>query len=273
MQREYSQLRQYITLFRIRFIAGLQYRVAAVAGIMTQFAWGGMTVLLYRAFYQADPSAFPQSFESMCSYIWIQQAFLAIFMVWGMDPEPFNLIKSGDIAYELCRPVSIYWMWFVKSAAIRLAKAVLRCMPLLIFALLLPHPYRLILPDAGRLLLFAGSVLLALVNIVAFTMLIYISTFYTLDSTGLRSLLSTLAEFLSGGLIPLPFFPDSLQRILALLPFAGMENTPLQLYNGTLTGSQAVFAIGMQMLWATVMIGTGVVWMRRALKNVVAQGG
>lgn len=268
-----SALGQYLTLFRIRFIAGLQYRAAALAGIMTQFAWGGMTVLLYRAFYLADPAVFPQSFEAMCSYIWIQQAFLAIFMVWGMDAEPFELIKSGNIAYELCRPVSIYWMWFVKSTATRLAKAVLRCMPILIFALLLPQPYRLILPDAGRLALFIVSMLLALVNIVAFTLLIYISTFYTLDSTGLRSLLSTIAEFLSGGLIPLPFFPDSFQRILSLLPFSGMENTPLQLYNGTMAGTEAVFGIGMQILWAGIMTGTGTVWMHSALKNVVAQGG
>ena len=56
-----NALGQYLTLFRIRFIAGLQYRAAALAGIMTQFAWGGMTVLLYRAFYQSDPAAFPQS--------------------------------------------------------------------------------------------------------------------------------------------------------------------------------------------------------------------
>ncbi len=268
-----NALGQYLTLFRIRFIAGLQYRAAALAGIMTQFAWGGMTVLLYRAFYQGDPAAFPQSFEAMCSYIWIQQAFLAIFMVWGLDPEPFELIKSGNIAYELCRPVNIYWMWFVKSTATRLARAVLRCMPILIFALLLPRPYRLVLPDGGRLALFIISLLLALINIVAFTMLLYISTFYTLDSTGLRSLMSTLAEFLSGGLIPLPFFPDSFQRVLSLLPFSGMENTPLQLYNGTMTGADAVFGIGMQVFWAAAMIGTGTVWMRSALKNIVAQGG
>ncbi|AGI39710.1 hypothetical protein Clst_1656 [Thermoclostridium stercorarium subsp. stercorarium DSM 8532] len=35
-------MKKYISFFRIRFINGLQYRSAAYAGIMTQFAWGSM---------------------------------------------------------------------------------------------------------------------------------------------------------------------------------------------------------------------------------------
>ena len=56
---------------------GLQYRAAAAAGVITQFTWGFMELLVFRAFYQADASAFPMSFEAVVSYIWLQQAFLA----------------------------------------------------------------------------------------------------------------------------------------------------------------------------------------------------
>ena len=44
-------MKQYLTFFKMRFIAGLQYRVAALAGMSTQIVWGFMEVLLYRAFY------------------------------------------------------------------------------------------------------------------------------------------------------------------------------------------------------------------------------
>ena len=43
-------MRKYISVLRIKFLNGLQYRSAALAGMATQFAWGGMLVLLYRAF-------------------------------------------------------------------------------------------------------------------------------------------------------------------------------------------------------------------------------
>lgn len=39
-------MKKYLSFFRIRFLCGLQYRAAALAGVVTQFAWGGMNVLL-----------------------------------------------------------------------------------------------------------------------------------------------------------------------------------------------------------------------------------
>ena len=76
---------------------------------------------MYRAFYRADAAAFPMSFEATASYIWLQQAFLAVFAAWMLESEIFDAIKNGGLAYELCRPIRIYNMWFARSAANRLS--------------------------------------------------------------------------------------------------------------------------------------------------------
>ncbi|MDR2559396.1 MAG: ABC transporter permease, partial [Oscillospiraceae bacterium] len=76
-------MKTYLSLFRIRFINGLQYRAAALAGLSTQFAWGFMEILAFSAFFRANPAAFPMEFSHLVSYIWIQQAFLALLMPWG----------------------------------------------------------------------------------------------------------------------------------------------------------------------------------------------
>ena len=120
-------MKKYLSFFRMRFLMGLQYRAAAAAGVITQFTWGFMELLVFRAFYQADASAFPMSFEAVVSYIWLQQAFLALFMAWMMEPEIFSSIMDGNIAYEMCRPVHIYSMWFARSVANRVSKALLSC--------------------------------------------------------------------------------------------------------------------------------------------------
>ena len=133
-------MRQYLSFFRIRFLAGLQYRAAAWAGVATQFAWGGMNILMFWAFYRTDPASFPMTMSQLSSYIWLQQAFLAMFMTWFYDNDIFDAISSGSIAYELCRPCDLYTMWFVKNMAIRLSRVVLRCVPLLLFAAVLPDP-------------------------------------------------------------------------------------------------------------------------------------
>ena len=78
-------MKKYISLFRIRFLMGIQYRAAALAGIATQFMWGFMLIMIYRAFYQTDAAAFPMTMQATVSYIWMQQAFLAMFMPWLTD--------------------------------------------------------------------------------------------------------------------------------------------------------------------------------------------
>ena len=75
-------MKKYLSFFRIRFIAGLQYRTAAWAGMATQFAWGGMTILMVWAFYHNGENRFPMAFPVLYSYIRKQPAFLAMFMAW-----------------------------------------------------------------------------------------------------------------------------------------------------------------------------------------------
>ena len=74
-------MRAYRAVFRLRFINAMQYRAAALAGMATQFAWGFMEIFAYAAFYRSNPAAFPMAFSQTVSYIWMQQAFLALFMM------------------------------------------------------------------------------------------------------------------------------------------------------------------------------------------------
>lgn len=172
--------KKYWSFFRIRFIHGLQYRAAALSGIVTQFIWGTMELLLFRAFYEAAPESFPMEFQALSTYIWLQQAFLALYMTWFWEAELFQSITTGNVAYELCRPVRLYHMWFTRSLAVRLSKAVLRCMPILLFAWLLPAPYGLALPGNIHTWFFTLlSMTLGLLFVVAFGMVVYMSVFFT----------------------------------------------------------------------------------------------
>lgn len=267
-------MKKYLSFFRLRFVMGLQYRAAALAGIVTQFFWGFMLILMFQAFYRADASAFPMSFEANASYIWLQQAFLALFAAWMMEQEIFDSIVNGNMAYELCRPVDIYSMWFSRSAANRIAKAVLRCVPILAAAVCLPSPYGLQAPAGGwNFFLFLVTMLLGFGVTVSLGMLIYVLSFFTISPQGLRLLFSSLAEFLAGALIPLPFFPDNVRKILELLPFASMQNLPLRIYSGSISAVQMERAIVLQIFWLAAITAFGKFLCRQAEKRVTVQGG
>lgn len=267
-------MRGYFALFRLRFTNSLQYRAAALAGMATQFAWGFMEILAFSAFYKANPAAFPMEFSHTVTYIWLQQAFLALFMVWFYENEIFEAITSGSIAYELVRPMDLYNKWFCGSVANRLAKAVLRCMPILVVAFLVPAPLRMSLPASGtQFVLFLVSTVLSLGVVVAFNMLVYISTFYTLSPVGVRIIAAMLADFLAGSIIPLPFFPGRFRTFAELLPFAAMQNMPLRIYSGNIQGLAAMKGIFLQVFWFGALFILGRLLLKHALNKVVVQGG
>jgi ABC-2 type transport system permease protein len=272
--RRSSRYRKYLSFFRMRFIAGLQYRAAAAAGILTQFVWGVMEILMFKAFYKVNPEAFPMTFKALSSYIWMQQAFLALFMTWFLENEIFQTITEGGIAYELCRPVSLYDMWFVRSMANRLSKAILRCMPILIFAALLPSPYGMRLPmNLKSGVWFLITALLGFLVVVAFCMLVYISTFFTYSPQGVRIVAVSLVEFFAGSVIPIPFLPNGIRQAVELLPFASMQNVPLRIYSGDIAGTEVYLRTGLQLFWLFALVWLGKRITGMALKRVVVQGG
>jgi len=265
-------MKQYRSLFRIRFINGLQYRAAALAGLSTQFAWGFMELLAFSAFYRANPAAFPMEFSHLVSYIWIQQAFLALLAPWGGTGDGAEAIISGNIAYELARPMDIYSRWFVETIANRIARAALRCVPVLLVASLLPRPFRMTLPPSlFQLSLFFPSLVLGMCVVSAYCILDHITIFYTMSRYNVIFIVA--AEFFSGAHIPIPFFPEPFRKIAELLPFAAMQNMPLRIYSGDIAGLDALRGIALQLFWLAALLLSGKLLMRHSLKRVVAQGG
>ena len=267
-------MKKYLSFFQLRFSMGLQYRTAAWAAVSTQFVWGCMEIMMFHAFYRANPVAFPMTLSAIASYVWFQQAFLALFAPWMLENEIFDGIMNGNIVYELCRPVALYPMWFSRSVALRLSRASLRCMPILIFATIIPEPYGLTWPASpAALAWFLLSLALSVLVVVAFGTIIYGLTFYTISPKGVKLFLTSLMEFFTGSIVPLPFLPAKLAAALELLPFAAMQNVPLRVYSGDLSGQQLITAVSLQVFWLIVLVTIGWLLCHYAQRHVTVQGG
>lgn len=267
-------MKKYLSLFRIRLLNGLQYRAVLLSGMAARFVWAFMEILAYEALYRSGHADFSMSFSQMVSYIWVQQALYAFFLVVFSDGEIYSTISSGSIAYELVHPIDLYGRWFAQAAANRISGTVMNCLPVLLIALMMPEPYRMSLPlTPVQFFLFLFSVILGLFVTVAFAMLMYISLFYLLSQRGIKIIITALTGFLSGGVIPLPFFPEPILAVVRLLPFAAMQNMPLQIYTGNLVGTDALLGIAFQLFWLAVLFGIGKLAMGCSFKNVVVQGG
>ncbi|MBQ4354025.1 MAG: ABC transporter permease [Clostridia bacterium] len=274
MNKAILPCRKYLSYFRMRFIGGLQYRAAAAAGISTQFAWGFLNILLFKALYETNPAVFPMDFQALSAYIWLRQAFLAMMNSWTYDNELLDTISSGSIAYELARPVDLYWFWMARTMSTRVSRAALRCMPILLVAAFLPVPYGLTLPPTPvQAVFFLLTLVLACYCVCAFTMLVYISCFHTIHSQGIRMAAGTLADFLSGGYLPVLFMPQALRTFVEYSPFGAMENLPFRIYSGSIAGAEMIRFVLLQILWCVILTVIGKLWMSASLRHTVSQGG
>jgi ABC-2 type transport system permease protein len=267
-------MKTYYSLFKMRLLKGLQYRVAAFAGVLTQFFWGFMYIMIYEAFYKSTSSHQPITFRQLIQVLWLQQSFLVFIMLWFRDNELINLITSGNIAYELCRPIDLYNLWYAKLIAQRLSGALLRCFPILVVAALLPHPYNFSLPYSFiAFILFLVTLFLGLIIIVAVTMLIYISIFYTMSPTGSLLIFGVIGEFFSGLVIPVPLMPGILKNIVYMLPFRYASDLPFRIYAGSIGVNEALFSVAVQLFWILLLVSLGRIWISRALSRITVQGG
>jgi ABC-2 type transport system permease protein len=267
-------MKPYISLLKVRFLNGLQYRAAAVDGLTTQFFWGVMSIFIYQAFYISggQPQAF--GFSQLVTYIWLQQAFLALIMLYDWDYELFDMITSGSISYELCRPCNLYGLWYTKLLSRRLASCTLRFLPIILIAFLLPKPYKMSLPYSPvSFLLFIATMLLGLLLLVAISMMIYITVFKTMSPVGSMAFIGIIGEFFSGMTIPIPLMPQWLQKVCYILPFRWTADLPLRIYSGNISINEAVISIGVQFIWIVMLVSAGSIIMRRITRRVVVQGG
>ena len=82
-----------------------------------------------------------------------------------------------------------------------------------------------------------------------------------------------IGGLLSGNYLPLPLWPDFMQRALMLQPFAGLMDIPFRLYIGAILPGDAIGAIGLQLLWAAAIVVLGKALLNRRISHLIVQGG
>ena len=267
-------MRAYVSYFKLKFISGLQYRSAAIAGIATQFFFGFVYIMVYSAFYESGSGSIPMDFASLSTYLWLNQALFALVNQTYKDRELFDLIRTGNISYELLRPKDMYFMWFFKILGQRLANVILRFLPLIVVTIFLPKPYNLGAPDSfNAFILFIIAMFIGTLLITAISVFYPIVMLTTLNEKGIVNIIVVTADILSGIVVPVPFFPKALKIISECLPFQYVSDLPFRLYVGNINFTLGIRMIIIQIVRLFILIILGYLLIKKNLKRVEVQGG
>ncbi len=273
--------RPYVAAFASRFQLLLQYRSAAVAGVVTQCWWGGLKVMILAAFYGASADAAshaPITLAQAITYTWISQAALAL-LPWVGDPDIGLAVRTGAISYDRLRPLDIYGLWYARAAGWIAARAVPRAaLMFLLAAVVLPlcgfGAWSWHLPvSATATVLSMISIVLAVLLSAAIVMLINVIITASMSDRGVNVLAAPLVIVFSGNLLPLPLLPDGVRTLMLVQPFAGLIDIPSRIYLGALSGDSAVAALGLQLFWIAALALIGRWAMERTMRTLEVQGG
>ena len=88
-------MKAYISYFKLKFISGLQYRSAAIAGMLTQFFFGIIYIMVFVAFYESGSKGNVMTLNEVITYLWLNQAFFGIVNQRYKDTDILKLIRTG----------------------------------------------------------------------------------------------------------------------------------------------------------------------------------
>ena len=270
---EAGNLNAYLSIARMRFAVQLQYRAAALAAFFTNFFFGFVRVMVYLAFYAYSAAAQPLTLGQAVTYTWLTQVIFRM-QPWQADLEIMTTIRTGNVAYELCRPLDVYFTWYARLVSQKFVPFLLTGVPMICIVLLLPGDFRMALPvSTAAGLSWVGATLLALLLGCAIANLITLSTLWTLAGDGMGRIFPAIIMLFSGSLVPLAYFPDWSQTLLKFLPFAGLMDIPFRCYLGTLPAVDFWEFGLLQLGWTAAFIWLGIWLLKTAMKRVVVQGG
>jgi viologen exporter family transport system permease protein len=249
------------------------YTAATLAGIFTNSVFGVIISFTYVAVWRERPDAGGYDVTDALTYAWLAQAMIMTVGIWnaGTTDDVADRIRTGDIAVDLYRPVSLLGWWLASDlgrAAYHLLTRGLA--PTVVGSLLFDLRY-----PSGPLvwLAFLLSVTLAVVVSFAIRMLVAVSAFWLLDQTGLQNLSMVFAMFFSGLVVPLVLFPSWSRDLVMTLPWSTYVQVPVDLWLGHRSGSAAVLGLVFQAGWAAALLLACVGVLRLADRKVVVQGG
>lgn len=257
----------YLQLAKCIFSQQFQYRESVLFKLIGNFLRVYIQICIWRALLLYQDSGV--GFSDMVLYT-VASFILGQLSSTSVASELSDKVKSGSIAIDLIRPVSLKWYLFWEQISANLFQLLFAGMPVVLFVFLIWTPAAL---GGLHMLLAAVSAALAVMLVFYLQYTIGLLVFWFKDGTYARMLTNGLIDLFSGRVIPLWFYPAFLMGICEFLPFRFMVYEPIAILLGRYELRQTCYTIGMQIFCVLVFtILEKYIW-HRVQTQIEVQGG
>ncbi|MFB9698274.1 ABC transporter permease [Amorphoplanes digitatis] len=249
------------------------YRQATIAGSFTNIVFGFLRCYVLLAVAAGAVGGTPAGYrpDQLATFVWVGQGLLTVVSLWGWT-ELSDRIRTGEVTADLLRPIHPVTGYLAPDLGRALHGMVFRFVPPLVVGLIF---FDLYLPGRWFTVpLFGLSVLLAVVGSLGLRFLVNATAYWLHDARGPIMLWTLAAGVLAGLYFPLRFLPGWLAVTLwVATPFPGLMQTPLDVLVERDPVPLQFGLVGLQAVWAALLLALCVLVQRRAERRLVAQGG
>jgi len=264
-----TAIRAVYSQVRIGWRTPWAYRGPTLLTMMILAAQIALYTVVWRAIYRGHSgTVHGTSVDVAVAYVILGLTVASVLDLWPRQSIA-SRVREGLIGVDLLRPIGLLTQTLatqVGNVAANIPQTVIGLgMGFALGGLVPAH-------GPGAAAAFVLSLVFAFAVSQLITLLMGLSSFWTLEVGGTTMLFGVVRTFLSGTVIPLWFMPGWLRTIADVLPFQAATFTPLSIYFGRPTGG-LLAALGVQAGWVIVLFGLcSWVW-SRAQRRVVIQGG
>jgi ABC-2 type transport system permease protein len=263
----------YLEFTRITFLKMLAYRLRYYTGIATYLVFVAGNVFLFRAIYAAAPDAVSLGgFNRDEIVTYLAMAWICRSLVFNnIDREMAGLVAEGHIAGQLAKPYDFQAATYFGALGEMLFRLILFTVPIsfVIFPLFgVAGPATIGAAAATMLSLLLAFLVSSGLNFVVGTLALQLKSILGLGRAKL-----VVAEFLTGALVPLSFFPEKARVVVEWLPFPAIGYYPVTIWMGQREGEALLHTLGLQAAWAAALWCTGAALWRAGVRRLTVQGG
>ncbi len=170
-------------------------------------------------------------------------------------------IKRGEFSNNLIKPVHLLRYTYLTYLGLDSFTAIYSMLIILLGILIYPPQ------GVANFVLFA--VFFVFTCCIGFSINLLLATvgFYSPEAGSIKNVLRHITRILSGALIPLTYFPETLQKVTALTPFPSLVYYPTIVLQDGYDGVSTVKMLAVSLAWSIALMFISVYFWKKSLKS------
>jgi len=263
-------LKAYWAQAKVGFKVGVKYRFHFIISMITV----PLSLIVYYFLWLSIYSYTGQeiirgfTFQSLIQYYVL--SMIVGFFVWcDTDKWMSQDIRRGHIITMFTYPMRFLWQHLAFEIGMNSLGIILQMIPVFAIGFIF---FGLKVAPAFNFIAFIISVILAFFLAFFISFNVGLSAFWLKKIEGLRKVKRTLLVFLSGGMIPLSFFPYWIQNVSHFLPFEYIRYVPIKIYLAEYSVLGTLGQLGLQVVWIIVLYILSQAIYKKAFKQFAGAG-